>query len=54
MPDGSYRFMRQQRMFDVFADSVVGKHSPETDVILASVSNNSDTAIPDLLKAILQ
>jgi hypothetical protein len=54
MPDNSYRYMRLQRMFDVFADSVIGKYSPETDVILASVSHNSDTQIPELLKAILQ
>ena len=54
MPDKSYRFMRQQTLFDTFANSVLGTTTPETEIVLASVSDNSGTQLAELLKAVMQ
>lgn len=54
MPDGGYRFMHIQTLFDTFSNSVWGTIMPETKIILGSVSDNSGTRLAELLKAVLQ
>ncbi|GGG71969.1 hypothetical protein GCM10011585_12800 [Edaphobacter dinghuensis] len=54
MPDGTVRMMRQQTMFETFADSVVGTTTPETAIMLASIADNSGTKLAALLKAVMQ
>lgn len=54
MPDKSYRFMRQQALFETFANSVIGTTTPETEIMLASISDNSGTKLAELLKAVMQ
>ncbi|WP_157467771.1 hypothetical protein [Edaphobacter aggregans] len=44
--------MKIQTLFTTFANSAVGTTTPETEIILASVSDNSGTKLAELLKAL--
>lgn len=52
LADGTHRYMKIQTLFTTFANSAVGTTTPETEIILASVSDNSGTKLAELLKAL--
>jgi hypothetical protein len=53
MPSGEKQTIKRKRLLEICTEAINGISSPETETLLASVSDNSGTRLVELLQMLL-